>query len=171
MISAAYVQTMARYNTWQNLSVYDAAAKLTDAQRKENRGVFFGSIHATLNHILWADQMWLMRFGAGPQPAARTIAEGLAQFNDWDGLARERRRFDAQIQSWADGLDDAALAGDLKWFSGSTGREHVASKALLVMLVFNHQTHHRGQVNALLTGFGINPGVTDLAFGPVSAAG
>ncbi|MBN9352839.1 MAG: damage-inducible protein DinB, partial [Hyphomicrobium denitrificans] len=65
MISAAYVQTMARYNAWQNRNVYDAAEKLTDAQRRENRGAFFGSIHATLNHLLWADQIWLSRFGAG----------------------------------------------------------------------------------------------------------
>jgi uncharacterized damage-inducible protein DinB len=167
MISAAYVQTMARYNTWQNRGVYDAAAKLSDTQRKENRGAFFGSIHATLNHILWADQMWLMRFGAAPQPAARTIPEGLTQFEEWDALVRERQRFDAHIQNWADGLDALALAGDLTWFSGSAGREVTASRALLVTHLFNHQAHHRGQVNALLTGFGINPGVTDLPFGPV----
>ena len=171
MISAAYVQTMARYNTWQNRSVYDAATMLSDAQRKENRGAFFGSIHATLNHILWADQMWLMRFGAAPQPAARTIPEGLTQFEEWDALVRERHRFDAHIQSWADAIDPSALAGDLTWFSTGVGREVSASRAMLVTHLFNHQTHHRGQVNALLTGFGINPGVTDLPFGPVVAVG
>lgn len=169
MISAAYVQTMARYNTWQNRSVYDAAGKLTDAQRRENRGAFFGSIHATLNHILWADQMWLARFGAASLPAARTIPEGLAAFETWDELRGERQRFDAHIQSFADNIDDAALAGDLTWFSASAGREVTASRALLITHLFNHQTHHRGQVNALLTGFGINPGVTDLPFGPVVA--
>jgi len=169
MISAAYVQTMARYNTWQNRNVYDAAGKLTDAQRRENRGAFFGSIHATLNHVLWADQMWLARFGAAPLPAARSIPEGLAAFDKWDELLGERQRFDAHIQSFADNIDDVALAGDLTWFAASVGQERTAPKALLITHLFNHQTHHRGQVNALLTGFGINPGVTDLAFGPVLA--
>jgi uncharacterized damage-inducible protein DinB len=166
MISAAYAQAMARYNTWQNRSVYDAAAKLSDAQRKEDRGAFFKSIHATLNHILWADQVWMMRFGAAQAPAARTTSDGLAQFGEWDALVRERQRFDAHIQNWADGLDAAALEGELTWFSGGAGREVTAPKALLVGHFFNHQTHHRGQVGALLTGFGIDPGVTDLPFCP-----
>ena len=86
MISAPYVQTMARYNVWQNANIYEAAGRLPDAARKENRGAFFGSIHATLNHILWADQTWLSRFGGSPRPAAQTIAEGLTQFGDWDVL-------------------------------------------------------------------------------------
>lgn len=167
MISAAYVQTMARYNAWQNRNVYDAAEKLTDAQRRENRGAFFGSIHATLNHLLWADQIWLSRFGASSPPAARTIPDGLIAIDGWDELVSARLSFDDQIQCWADGIDDSALAGDVSWFSAVAGRELSASKALLVAHLFNHQTHHRGQVNALLTGFGIDPGVTDLPFGPV----
>jgi len=47
---------MSRYSAWQNRRVYDAAGRLTDAARKKDRGAFFGSIHATLNHILWADR-------------------------------------------------------------------------------------------------------------------
>jgi uncharacterized damage-inducible protein DinB len=83
----------------------------------------------------------------------------------------ERQRFDGHIQTWADAIDDATLAGDLTWFAASVGQERTASKALLVTHLFNHQTHHRGQVNALLTGFGLNPGITDLAFGPVADVG
>jgi uncharacterized damage-inducible protein DinB len=166
MISVAYVQTMARYNTWQNRNIYEAAKGLTDAQRKEDRGAFFGSIHATLNHILWADQMWLMRLGVAPQPAARSIPEGLAQFEDWETLTAKRSSFDSDIQDWADGLEPAALDGKLEWFSGSAGCRMSTPKAVVITHIFNHQTHHRGQVHAILTGFGIKPGVTDLPFGP-----
>jgi uncharacterized damage-inducible protein DinB len=166
MILPDYIRSMARYNTWQNASVYGACERLTDAQRRENRGAFFGSIQATLNHILWADQMWLMRFGASPAPAKRSISEGLTLFDDWDALATERRRFDQVIEDWADRIEPSAYVGDLEWVSGATGREMKRPKAVLIMHVFNHQTHHRGQVNALLTGFGINPGVTDLPFQP-----
>jgi uncharacterized damage-inducible protein DinB len=166
MISPSYARTMARYNAWQNVSVFGACGRLSDAQRKEDRGAFFGSIHATLNHILWADQMWLSRFGAAPAPAASSIPKGLSLFDDWEALAAERRRFDGVIEAWADGLDPKAFDGDLTWLSGATGREMTRSKALLVAHIFNHQTHHRGQVNAVLTGFGIKPDVTDLPFGP-----
>jgi uncharacterized damage-inducible protein DinB len=171
MISAPYVQTMARYNVWQNANIYEAAGRLPDAARKENRGAFFGSIHATLNHILWADQMWLMRFGVAPQPAAKSIADGLAQFEDWERLTQERRRFDAVIQDWANGLEPSALEGNLTWFSAGAGRELTSPRALLIAHLFNHQTHHRGQIHALLTGLGIKPGITDLPFGPDLYAG
>jgi uncharacterized damage-inducible protein DinB len=166
MISASYVRTMARYNAWQNAGVYRACDGLGDTQRKEDRGAFFGSIHATLNHILWADQTWLARFGAASPPAKRSIAEGLTLFDGWDALTVERRRFDAVIKDWADGIEPSALEGDLIWVSGATGREMTKPKALLVAHIFNHQTHHRGQVNALLTGFGIKSDITDLPFTP-----
>ena len=171
MISVPYVQTMARYNSWQNTNIYEAAGQLTDEARKENRGAFFGSVHATLNHILWADQMWLMRFSAAPRPAAKSIAEGLTQFENWEHLTEERRRFDAAIQDWANGLDPSALEGNLTWYSAGAGRELTSPKALLITHVFNHQTHHRGQVHALLTGLGVKPGITDLPFGPPLYAG
>ncbi|MFN0220060.1 MAG: DinB family protein [Hyphomicrobium sp.] len=166
MITPAYAQAMARYNAWQNTNIYDAAATLDDLQRKQNRGAFFGSIHATLNHILWADQMWLMRFGAAERPAATLIADGLSQFEDWDALRAARHHFDRVIQSWANELRLDDVAGDLTWFSAGVGREVTTSRALLVTHIFNHQTHHRGQVHALLTSFGVKPGVTDMPFGP-----
>ena len=165
MITPAYAQTMARYNTWQNSNIYGAAGRLDDSNRKSDRGAFFGSVHATLNHILWADRMWLMRFGAAEAPAAKSIADGLAQFEDWDVLRSERHIFDNIIQKWADELTPSGLAGDLTWFSAGAGRELTSPRALLVTHLFNHQTHHRGQVHALLTGFGVKPGITDLPFG------
>lgn len=165
MISPSYVRTLARYNSWQNTNIYGASESLSDAQRKEDRGGFFGSIHATLNHILWADQTWLHRFRACPPPAKLTIPDGLSLFDDWEALKEERRRFDGVIEKWAGGLEPSALEGDLSWISGVAGREMTRPKALLFANLFNHQTHHRGQVHALLTGFGIKPGVTDLPFG------
>ena len=53
MISPAHVQTMARYNKWQNESLYACADRLTDDERRRERGAFFGSIYKTLNHLLY----------------------------------------------------------------------------------------------------------------------
>ena len=55
MITPGYLQRMARYNRWQNISIYGAADGLSDAERRADRGSFFQSIPATLSHILWAD--------------------------------------------------------------------------------------------------------------------
>ena len=66
--------------------------QLTDAQRKEQRGAFFGSIHGTLNHLLWGDQMWMSRFAGTPQPKAPGIPNSSAMYESWDELKRERAR-------------------------------------------------------------------------------
>lgn len=165
MITPAYVRTMARYNTWQNGGVYDAATQLSDDQRKEDRGAFFRSIHATLNHLLWADQTWLSRFGAADAPRASSISDGLTQFENWDTLDKERRRIDALMEAWAEKLEPSALSGELTWFSGAAGRNMTRPRTLVVTHIFNHQTHHRGQVSALLTGFNSRLASSDLYMG------
>jgi uncharacterized damage-inducible protein DinB len=166
MITPAYVRAMASYNRWQNETLYAAASTLTDAQRKEPRGAFFGSIHATLNHLVWADQIWMSRFAGTPQPKAATVPTSVDMYPDWDDLVRERRAFDEVIIGWAERLDPAWLEGDLTWYSGAAGREVTKPKAVLLTHFFNHQTHHRGQVHCMLTQCGAKPGVTDLSFQP-----
>ena len=164
MITSDYVRTMASYNRWQNESLYGAADTLTDAQRKEQRGAFFGSIHGTLNHLLWADQMWMSRFDGTSKPKSPGIPGSTAMYEAWDDLKRERAAFDQVMADWAGKLEPAWLEGDLTWFSGAAGREVTKPKWLLVTHLFNHQTHHRGQVHCLLTQCGVKPGATDLPF-------
>ena len=164
MITSDYVRTMASYNRWQNESLYGAAGTLTDAQRKEQRGAFFGSIHGTLNHLLWADQMWMSRFAGTPKPKAPGIPVSTEMFESWDDLKRERVAFDQVIIDWAARIGSEWLDGDLTWFSGAAGREVTKPKGLLVTHLFNHQTHHRGQVHCMLTQCGLKPGATDLPF-------
>jgi uncharacterized damage-inducible protein DinB len=163
MITPDHVRTMADYNRWQNGNLYAAADELTDAQRKEARGAFFGSIHGTLNHLLWGDQIWMSRFADTPKPKGG-IPESVALFEGWDDLKRERQAFDSVIIDWAATLAPSWLEGDLTWFSGAAGREVTKPKWLLVTHLFNHQTHHRGQVHCMLTQCGVKPGATDLPF-------
>ena len=81
---------MAGYNRWQNENLYGAAEALSDEERKAQRGAFFGSIHGTLNHLLWADQMWMSRFAGTPRPKADGIPNSLDMYESWDDLKRER---------------------------------------------------------------------------------
>lgn len=161
MISPAYARTMARYNQWQNESLYAAAATLTDAARRENRGAFFGSVHGTLSHLFWGDSVWFNRFTGWPNPAVG-MKDSPVFRPDWDQLAEDRKALDAAIIAWAEGLDPAWLEGDLVWMSFVAGRELRRPRALLVTHFFNHQTHHRGQVHAMLTAAGAKPEDTDL---------
>jgi uncharacterized damage-inducible protein DinB len=161
MIDTAYVQRMARYNRWQNQNLYGVADRLSDAERRRERGAFFGSIHKTLSHLLWADRIWLGRFGAAA-PVTVGIPDSVALYPEWEGLKRERAAFDETIVGWADRLDPAWLASDLTFFSLGGKREVTQPKWLLVTHLFNHQTHHRGQVHCMLTQAGGRPHDTDL---------
>ena len=71
MIDSAYARLMARYNRWQNENLLCVATLLSDDERRAERGAFFGSIHKTLSHLLWADQMWISRFSDRPRAAGR----------------------------------------------------------------------------------------------------
>ncbi len=164
MISIDHVGAMARYNKWMNDKIYASAAQLSDEERKRDRGAFFKSIHATLNHILWADQIWLHRLAGAPKPAANSIGDSVAQFAGFADMTRERRAFDQVILDWAAALDATTLAEDFSYYSAASGRQIVKPRWLLVTHMFNHQTHHRGQVHCLLTQCGLNPGDTDLPF-------
>src|SRR5216684_4874574 len=163
VIDKSYVELMARYNEWQNANLYGAADQLADAERRCERGAFFGSIHATLDHLLWGDQIWMSRFAGTPKPEGG-IKGSVSRHPDWQELKRERAAFDRLIIEWASSLDPHWLAGDLAYFSGAAGREIKKPKWLLLTHMFNHQTHHRGQVHCLLTQSGAKPGDTDLPF-------
>lgn len=163
---------LARYNRWFNERLYDACEALPDAERKRERAAFFGSIHDTLNHLVWGDQLWLARFAAQEGTEAGALGGGLLDlpagavhetvlYPAWPALRAQRARLDAAIEGWL-----AAMPVDFPLrtmrYSNSKGvrREHPAWMALSHF--FNHQAHHRGQVTTLLMQAGVDPGVTDL---------
>jgi len=166
MPNQAYAVAMARYNLWQNENLVTAASDLDDAARQMDRGVFFGSIEKTFAHVLWGDQMWLHRFAGTGLPAATTIPGSVDMGMGWDAFCAARTAFDQRILDWAHGVDPAWFAGDLTWFSGGLGRDVTKPKQMLVLQLFNHQTHHRGQIHAMLTAAGARPGDTDVPFMP-----
>ena len=96
MIGCAYVQRMARYNRWQNENLYGVADALSDDERRKERGAWFGSIHKTLNHILWGDQSWMGRFTDLPRPEVG-IPGSVTVDPDGAELNSERAAFDKKI--------------------------------------------------------------------------
>jgi uncharacterized damage-inducible protein DinB len=164
-IGPAYVQRMARYNRWQNESLYGVADGLSAQERERERGAFFGSIHKTLSHLLWADRVWMSRFADVPR-AEGGIRESVGLYPDWPVLKAERAGFDRTIIDWADGVDQAWLAADQTYYSGAAKRDLTRPRWILVTHMFNHQTHHRGQIHCMLTQAGGKPQDTDLPLTP-----
>ena len=165
MIGITHVRAMARYNRWQNASLIAAARMLSDEERRADRGAFFGSIEATFSHLFWGDQTWMHRF-AGTPKAQGGIAASAGLITDWDDFVPAREQFDTVIVDWAAALDPHWLEGDLTWWSGAANREVTKPVWLLVTHFFNHQTHHRGQIHAMLTAAGTRPDDTDLFMMP-----
>jgi uncharacterized damage-inducible protein DinB len=165
MITPAYCQTMARYNAWQNTGLRTMIAEMDRDALYLDRGAFFGSIMGTLNHLMWGDTLWISRFDGGEGPD-RSIKDSL-DFTPTPAVwAAERFRLDARIKLWAERVSAIDLVGDLSWHSGAMNRDFTKPIALCVMQLFNHQTHHRGQVHAMLTAMGLKPNDTDLPFMP-----
>jgi uncharacterized damage-inducible protein DinB len=164
-MTSDHFQVLARYNRWMNEKFYAVAAELTDEERKQDRGAFFKSIHATLNHILLADRVWMGRFtGAvledgwmGPG-GIRSLDQEL--YSDFEQLRRERTKTDDEIEAWVAALTPDRLTANLRYLRKDVPNEFPLWWA--VAHAFNHQTHHRGQVTTLLTQAGHDPGATDL---------
>jgi uncharacterized damage-inducible protein DinB len=164
MMSSEWLAAAARYNRWMNDKLYAVAATLTDDARKRDCGAFFKSIHGTLNHLLLADRVWLARF-KGVTAADGFMGPGIRSLDqelyvDFEELRRERTATDVGLSTWVAALTDERLAAPLVYLR--RGQKQEAPLWWAVAHLFNHQTHHRGQITTLLTQQGHDPGVTDL---------
>jgi uncharacterized damage-inducible protein DinB len=148
---------ISKYNQWMNRKLYGVCAEIPDVERKSDRGAFFKSLHGTLNHILVADRIWLGRFTQAPF-AAKLDRELYSNFSE---LRAERERLDRTIIDWAQDLAPDWLNADFT-YTNSSGFTRTLPHWLLVTHLFNHQTHHRGQLTTLLHQMGYQSGVTDL---------
>lgn len=163
MITPAYCQLLARYAQWMNARLHAAVATLPVEARCRERGAFFGSIHETCNHLLWGDRIWLSRFiGTAAPPGG--FGRGL--YADFATLAAERAATDALMLQWAADVTPEWLAGTLRYRSAADGKDRALPSAIAAVHLFNHGTHHRGQLTTLLMQAGIDPGVTDLPWLP-----
>jgi uncharacterized damage-inducible protein DinB len=164
MYQGNYPQLMAEYNRWMNDKLFDACTRLSDDERKRHRGAYFDSIHGTLNHILWGDRIWLGRFNGKSYPTP-PIREWLHQ--DFGALREARAIHDREISDWAAGVGEEWLREPMTWKSSLYGVTRTHPRWVFVAQMFNHQTHHRGQVTTLLTQCNIDVGITDLPMLPL----
>ncbi|MGF6275264.1 putative damage-inducible protein DinB [Massilia sp. UYP11] len=160
---------LASYNATMNERMYAAAATLPKEALIADRGAFFGSVLGTLNHLVAGDTIWLRRFMAHPSglSSLQVMADiaapaSLAHIysDDLQTLLEHRRRLDGTIVALAAEVSDRDLQAPLL-YKNARGDFQKRFGSLLLHL-FNHQTHHRGQASTLLSQAGVDIGVTDL---------
>lgn len=149
---------LAKYNRWMNEKVYGAVAQLSDEERRRDVGAFFKSAQATLSHILLGDRIWLSRMGAGEMPKFKAMSDDI--FPDFEDLCHERAITDTALDTFVAALTDERLNVPMSYRTSHGPAEHPTWYTLTHL--FNHQTHHRGQVTTVLTQLGHDVGVTDL---------
>jgi len=165
MMSPEWLGALARYNRWMNDKLYSCAATLSDETRRRDVGAFFRSIHGTFNHLLLGDRVWLARFtnqsvADGSMGPGGILALDQELYSDFEELRRQRAHTDDELSAWVSGLTPERLAEPLEYVR--RGTKQVSPLWWAVAHVFNHQTHHRGQITTLLSQQGCDPGVTDL---------
>lgn len=164
------LRLLADYNLGMNRKALTAAERLPHAELVADRKAFFGSILGTLNHLLVADLLWLHRLAAHPadfpalhalrdMPRPQRLDQALcAGLPQWADL---RARIDAMLVDCMEQMREADLDHELDYANMAGVRSRRGTFGLLLHL-FNHQTHHRGQLTTLLTQAGVDIGETDL---------
>ena len=157
-MDAAYFRQLSRYNAWVNERIYAACAKLSDEERKRRRPSFFGSIHRTLNHILVGDRIWLSRLDGKPHGVTSLDQE---LYGDFEELRHARKAEDARLSAVGGGYKDEDLKRVLAYRSMAGDARSVPMVQVLGH-IFNHQTHHRGQIYGLISDTPVAPPSLDL---------
>lgn len=160
LMTPSHFRTLARYNRWANGRLYAACGQAGQAELALPRSSYFGSILATLNHGVVGDRLWMGRFQG--VPCGDIVSLGQILHPDFEGLATERAVLDDQLVSYFD-----ALTGDLdRPFSYRTmaGQETQSPLGWAMTHMFNHATHHRGQVHDMLSATPVEPPALDLIY-------
>jgi uncharacterized damage-inducible protein DinB len=155
----AHFQMLARYNTIANERLYEACGRLNEEEYRRERAASFRSVHGTLNHILLGDRIWMARFTGTDYTT--TPALGNELYPDFPSLRAARVAEDARIEAFMGKATEDFLCQELRYVN-SVGEPHADPSGLLLAHLFNHQTHHRGQVHVMLSQAAVKPPALDM---------
>ena len=142
---------LARYNVWATQKLYAHVDALSEDDYRRDAGLFFKSVHGTLNHLLVGEhRLWFARFAEGVSPKLRLDEEV-----EPDRAALKQALLDGarRWEPFLDMLDSNRFAGPLDYVSTKGVAQSLPFSATLAH-VFNHGTHHRGQITAAITAMG-----------------
>ena len=151
-------QKFAQYNRIANQRLYQSCAHIGDDEYRRQRAGSFGSIHALLNHGLLADRIWMARFSGGGKttPPLNTVL-----YDDFAALRAAREGDDIAMEAFFQAAPASFLTKKLS-YTNSKGVHYEEASVPAVLHMFNHQTHHRGQVHVMLSQCGVQPPSLDM---------
>ena len=158
MTQVANFQLLANFNKWTNEKIITSCKKLTETEYKKDRGAFFSSIHGTLNHLLVVDRAYIFHIEEkdhGLKGLDQILFESLRQ------LEEARIKEDKRLIDLVNSLSLESIHKEITYKGFETGNTTYTINILLITL-FNHQTHHRGQIHNMLSQAGIKPPQIDI---------
>ncbi|MDF3821601.1 DinB family protein [Leptospira sp. 96542] len=144
-----FIQTN-QFHLWATKRLFKTLNDVSLEDYKKNCGLFFLSIHGTLNHLLVAERIWFGRF-SGSAYNAKSLAEEVEP---------DRKKLEQLIyeifERWEIFLKEVPKERWNEIFEYKTMRGFEAKLpfAHTIQHVQNHRTHHRGQITAALTNLG-----------------
>ncbi len=151
---------LAHYNQWANKLLYQACMETSKGVLTKDVGAFFGSIFKTLNHTLLAEEIWLGRFTHRPFDAP-SLDMILAE--DFDHLVALRMNMDSRIIALTNNLRESDFSKAFS-YQDMAGNPHILPFDMCLTHMFNHATHHRGQVHHILSSLDYDPPQLDLIY-------
>lgn len=169
----SHFQLMANYNSRMNDQILSIIESLELIDLTENKGAYFQSIIGTLNHILVGDIIWLSRFNLHSEcyislkdvtklPKPQGLSDIL--YLDFKSYKRARKIVDFAVINWLNKDVDVSDFNRNLEYSNTAGIKSSRNFGELLSHLFNHQTHHRGQLSTLLNQMGHDIGATDFLF-------
>lgn len=153
MSAALLMRAQARNNAWANYRLLTACAALSRAEFEAPRTGFFPSLRATLNHILVIDLFYVDALEGGTLgPAAWADPEPCKALAE---LHAAQAAVDRRLMAWCDALTDDDMGRIIHVHRGKRVQTERADRLLLH--IFQHQVHHRGQAHAMLSGTSVRP--------------
>ncbi|WHS62937.1 DinB family protein [Pseudomonas sp. G2-4] len=153
-----YFLAQALNNQWANHRLLNACAQLSEAEYVAHRTGFFPSIQATLCHILEVDRYYLTALEGDRDGQIKDFSEVLP----FAQLMQSQAQTDQRLVAYCESLREKDLARcvDLVRVDGVV-RERIDR---LLLHLFEHQIHHRGQVHGMLSGTDLKPPQLDEFF-------
>jgi len=169
----SHFQMMANYNSRMNIQILNVVESLSFSEMTKNKGAYFQSILGTLNHIIVGDIIWLSRFNLHSVsykslkevielPKPKSLSDIL--YSDLKTYRHARHIVDSAVINWLNKDIDVSDFNRNLEYSNTAGIKSSRNFGELVCHLFNHQTHHRGQVSTLLNQMGYDIGATDFLF-------
>ena len=157
MTTITNFQLLANFNTWANTKIFSYCKELDDTEYKKDRGAFFSSIHGTLNHLLVVDRAYISRI-EGKDPGLKSLNQIL--YKNLFQLEEARIKEDKRLVDLVNNISEESIHKEITYKGFEISNTYTIN--IMLITLFNHQTHHRGQIHNMLSQADVKPPQIDI---------